>query len=130
MQTEANWPIRVGGIYVPNYPNRGSWVGSRVTAIDGDMVYVTMRTQHTRGDIEEHGSSQYDTDLFRRCYFPEDQSPLPELIEALEGLLKAIPKQIESPDWCQDELTVAVRSAREALAKVTVSEPVPEEVAA
>lgn len=77
---EANWPIRIGGIY---RLTKGD-VECRVTAIDGDKVYSILRTEHCDGKIHEHNPQRDSIGLFRRIYMPEDQSPIPALIAALK----------------------------------------------
>jgi hypothetical protein len=86
MNNKANWPIRVGGEYPPTRNTSASWLGCRVTAIDGDEIHYILRTKHYDGEIVEHTPTSASAGLFRNCYCPEDQSPMPALIEALRGI--------------------------------------------
>ena len=61
-------------------------------------------------------------DGFCKNHHPEDQSPIPALVEALEDILEALPKETSDADWWPDELKAAVRQGNEALAKAAVSE--------
>lgn len=44
----------------------------------------------------------------------------PDLLEALDTLLQAIPAQDNDHDWWPDELTHAVNAAKEAIDKATI----------
>lgn len=81
----ANWPIRVGGEYrAISYPKTQY---ARVTAIDGDRIHYEMcrfdGTEHTFARGNEMGA-----DAFRMTFIPEDQSPVPALVEALKDQLQ------------------------------------------
>lgn len=83
--SEANWPIRVGGIYDPPSPHSYT---CRVTAIDGEIVYSILHTRNFDGTISEHHPQKDTAQMFRELYLPEDQSPIPALVEALRAILE------------------------------------------
>jgi len=94
METEtAAWPIQVGGIYEPTQRVTPWFRGVRVTAIDGDTIFYILRSEKFDGTIAEHTPNEAPARLFRALYLPEDQSPIPALVEALilaRNLLKSL----------------------------------------
>lgn len=81
MNNTANWPIRVGGEYADN---SSLTIYRRVTAIADDFVHYMVG--HKEGVPEDDFPGSLSVDTFCRMHHPEDQSPLPTLIEALMAL--------------------------------------------
>ena len=76
----ANWPIQVGGVYrsatIPE-------ITSLVTAIDGDDVY---HDDFYNGELYRSGDV-LETIVFRKVRTPQNESPIPELVGALEAMM-------------------------------------------
>lgn len=82
----ANWPIRIGGEYLPIITTVSGW-HVRVTAIDGENIHTVMLSKTPSRKVVEHHHDTYRSSIFRACFHPEDQSPVPELVEALKWML-------------------------------------------
>jgi hypothetical protein len=83
MTQEANWTIRVGGVYRFADTERADLV-TRVTAIEGDVVYSVHVWLDTK---REFGNRKDDPEIFRALRMPENVSPIPKLLAALESLV-------------------------------------------
>ena len=94
---EANWPIRVGGEY-QSRANKNIWY--KVTEIVGDKIFCE---GWYHGEKEPWVCDTWDHQLFRALNAPEDQSPIPALIAALQAvksdpnpLTEAVSAQVEA----------------------------------
>src|ERR1700727_3051208 len=97
MATEtATWPIQMGGIYQPTQQVTPWFRGVRVTAIDGDTIFYILRSNKLDGTITEHAPTNAPAHLFRSLYLPDDQSPIPALVEALSALVEYLESDPES----------------------------------
>lgn len=115
MPSKSTWPIRVGGEYLRQaIPNGFTFM--RVLAFNGEEV-VYQHVWREDGDVLSVHTA--DPETFRRLYCPEDQSPIPALVAALEKALEAHGFN----DPCQDEnLPQWVVEARSALEKARPKE--------
>lgn len=84
-----NWPIRVGGVYLLRDREP---LAMRVLAIDGEDIYyihhVSKESRYYK--IGEFGSGVMSDYAFRYQTLPEDQSPIPALVSALEQSVACI----------------------------------------
>lgn len=84
---DNQWPVRLGGIY----KNRNSDFSARVTELTEDKVFYFLRTFHlSDGTTSEHNPTDCEINMFRKLYLPEDRSPLPACVEALEACVDAL----------------------------------------
>lgn len=87
MQTEETWPIKVGGIYL--FKADRPEVRSRVNSVhDGKVYWIHVYVANDRKlPVGEEFGHCIDSEwLFRAMHRPEDASPIPQLIAALQGI--------------------------------------------
>lgn len=114
---EANWPIRVGGIYAPIRTKHDHYKGCRVTEIDGDRIHYVLRTELSSG-MSEHDAQSDSAAIFRKLYQPEDQSPIQQLVDALQVVDAILGDEDAIGTFSESHLLdISKRTIREALAK-------------
>lgn len=84
------WPIRVGGRYASKI-HTGK-VYFRVTAITGETVHFV----HSHADGREFAAMDFSVRLFCESAHPEDQSPIPELLEVLQEVDEYLAKRADA----------------------------------
>lgn len=79
------WPIRIGGVYqLQSYEN----TFFRVTEICGEKLFGHVQAKFSDGSLKDCGGARdIGPEIFREIYLPEDQSPIPSLIAALERIV-------------------------------------------
>ena len=113
---EPTWTIRVGGVY---HFNKHPEITAEVVAIGGGIVHFHC---WFKGETHPYRSDWCFIDSFRKLYLPEEASPIPDLVAALEAALQILQR---SPDICTNDSgnfrTVstgsAIAEARSAVAK-------------
>ena len=100
--SEANWEIKVGGEY------RSSTAGLLtrvVTAMDGDDVFFEYLLED--GKRVTPSTPRVSKIVFRFISLPEDQSPIPDMLEALKRVECFLKTQDidEGEDMLSDETT-------------------------
>lgn len=121
--SEAVWPIRVGG----EYPAHAVNSFRRVTSIDENRIHYDLIYKRD-GSLINHFSTT--SPIFRMTCSPEDQSPIPALVDALQLASEILH---DDPNDDRDtELSRACKAIRAALTKAAdcgytpTVEPTPE----
>jgi hypothetical protein len=119
MATEtAAWPIRVGG----EYPVKGrAPLCFRVVAIDGDIIHFDHFDPSMSEEYRTHSRMEFSSESFRWLASPEDQSPIPELVEALKEMYLVFAEQERGFDYLLGKnIPTVIANAKAALIKAGV----------